>query len=215
MLKIPIKASQIANLTDARYFAAMGVNWMGFNFNASDSNFISPTAVHAIKEWVEGPLFVGEFGLQPADSIKEIALGLELDMVQLNMLTDLETIEAIGNIPKIVEIVIEDTLTVEALEAILARLAPAVDCFLLSFEKNKILWQGIGQACKISKEELKRVFQRFKVILDIDLSIDNVEEIMEELNPYGLNVSGGQEEQVGVKSFDDLDDIFDCLLIEE
>jgi len=49
MLKVKVIATDVENLTDARYFAAMGVEAVCFDLSA-----ISSEAYYAIKEWIEG-----------------------------------------------------------------------------------------------------------------------------------------------------------------
>lgn len=49
-------AERIQNLTDARYFAAMGVAWMGFDLS-SEQPALSIDQVIAMIDWVEGPQF--------------------------------------------------------------------------------------------------------------------------------------------------------------
>ena len=49
----------ITNLTDARYFSAWEVEWLGFNLSQGEENAISPLQVAAMREWVEGPKIVG------------------------------------------------------------------------------------------------------------------------------------------------------------
>ena len=60
MLKAKIKISQITNLTDARYFAAWGVDYLGFDIDPNSEHFTSPSVVAEIAEWVEGPEMVLE-----------------------------------------------------------------------------------------------------------------------------------------------------------
>jgi len=50
MLNRKVIASQVTNLTDARYFAARGVDYLLF-----DLDIVSLEAIVEIKEWVEGP----------------------------------------------------------------------------------------------------------------------------------------------------------------
>ena len=50
-----IIANRVTNLTDARYFAAMGVDWIGFDMG-TDSQ-LSIEHVIAFSDWVEGPQF--------------------------------------------------------------------------------------------------------------------------------------------------------------
>ena len=50
-----IIATDIANLTDARYFAAWGVDGLAYNIDPSSANSISSAQLKEIAEWVEGP----------------------------------------------------------------------------------------------------------------------------------------------------------------
>ena len=49
MLQVKVIATDVENLTDARYFAAMGVDAVCFDLGA-----ISPEVFYAIKDWIEG-----------------------------------------------------------------------------------------------------------------------------------------------------------------
>ncbi len=53
--------SEISNLTDARYFAAWGVDWIGFNVDFLYDNTKERDGIREIMEWVEGPKFLAEF----------------------------------------------------------------------------------------------------------------------------------------------------------
>ncbi len=71
-----IKANSIQNLTDARYFAAWNVTWMGFSLEPGSEQYCAPQDVQEIKGWLVGPQFVGEFGL--SQTAKEIRAAVEL-----------------------------------------------------------------------------------------------------------------------------------------
>ena len=62
MLKLKIKANDITNLTDARYFAAKEATWLTFNFVEKTPTYIEPMTARAIFEWVEGVEIVGSAG---------------------------------------------------------------------------------------------------------------------------------------------------------
>lgn len=53
MLKVKVIADNILNLTDARYFAALGVDYLVF-----DVEKIDPKSIEEIKQWVEGVNFL-------------------------------------------------------------------------------------------------------------------------------------------------------------
>jgi len=82
MNNIKIKASQVSNLTDARYFAALGVDYLGFKLDLSHEERLSEALFHGIKEWVEGPKIVAEIGKTPLDLIHQIFNAEDYDVIQ-------------------------------------------------------------------------------------------------------------------------------------
>jgi phosphoribosylanthranilate isomerase len=214
VLKTKVKASQVTNLTDGRYFAAWEVEWIGFNFELGAGNYIEPKKMKEIREWLEGPKFVGEFGLATAEMIRETAEFLSLDCVQINHFTDVETAKALAEIPLIKEVLIlKDNDNSDLLET-LKMFENHVGTFLIDFTKNGISWTEIKSGTHLDFEILKQACANFNVILSVDLTPENLSEVQGILNPYGLNVTGGEEEKVGFKSFDDIDEVIEALYIE-
>ena len=212
MLTTKIKASSITNLTDARYFAAWMIDWMGFDLTIGSETYVSPQTIQAIHGWVDGVEKIGEFSLQEADEILSAIDMLTLDGVQLGMFTDLATMEKVHKkVPIIKEIVIDQESTSQWLKDHLTQMAPFTDKFLLNFDKNALSWEAVKRSSKIKIEDLQDIFQQYPILLSIDVNASNVQEIIEELRPLGLNVKGGDEERVGVKSYDELDQLFEVL----
>ena len=85
MPKIKIKASSITNLTDARYFAAMLVDYLGFQLDLSHDERISPEEFHGIKAWVEGPQIVAQVGKTPSGLLQEVYATEDYDMVSCDI----------------------------------------------------------------------------------------------------------------------------------
>ena len=85
MPKFKIKASWITNLTDARYFAAMLVDYLGFQLDLSHDDRISPEVFHGIKAWVEGPQIVAQVGKTPADLLQEVYAADDFDLVTCDL----------------------------------------------------------------------------------------------------------------------------------
>ncbi len=83
--KVKIKVNNIQHLTDARYFAAMGVNYMGFDLSGLDGDEIELefTKIAAIRDWVSGPeLFIS---VDRADEeILELALKNKLNIIEVS-----------------------------------------------------------------------------------------------------------------------------------
>ena len=214
MLKTKVKASQVTNLTDGRYFAAWEVEWVGFNFELGTDTYVDIQKMKEIRNWLEGPKFVGEFGLTNAETIRETATFLELDFVQINHFTEVEVIKAIADIPIIKEVLVLKDMDNSNIQDTIRTFNPYVQHFLLDFTKNGISWEEIKNDECLDFNILKQICQEFSIILSVDLTTDNLTEVMETLNPYGLNLTGGEEEKVGYKSFDDIDEIIEALYIE-
>lgn len=217
MLKVKVKASQITNLTDARYFAAWEVEWLGFNFDKGSEHYILPQNMKAIKEWVEGVKVVGEFSFASAEDINEAVELLDLNAVQVGMFTEVSVLEKITAAPIIKEVVISAEVDEASLDNHLEKYAPHVESFLLSFEKSGTSWEmlknGESQIGNVLVPTLENLCKKYKIILSINLTQDSLDEILTIPNLHALNVKGGEEEKVGVKSFDELDEIFESLEI--
>ncbi len=215
MLKIKIKASDITNLTDARYFAAKEVEWLCFNFVEGATSYIDPMKARAIVEWVDVPQIVGEFGNMSADEINLYTEGVSLQGILVGNKVSVDTIKGIRNQLIIKDIWIEKLTNFDYLLHELSIFAPYVEAFQLSFDKEGITWQDLnGSNALLNLADLSALCEEFPIILSIDFEQSDLNHILS-LSLYGLNVKGGEEERVGVKSFDDLDEIFEALEIVE
>ena len=210
MLKI--KASHITNLTDARYFAAKEVEWLSFNFTEGATSYIDPMKAQAIIDWVTVPNIVGEFDRLSADAINFYTDGWGLQVVQVGFFAPISTVKAIKNVPIIKEIWIEEFTNPDFLREELLAFSPYVQAFQVDFTKNNITWADIkNPSAMLTVEDLTSICEDFKIILSIDFENFMLDEI-KTLNLYGLNLKGGEEERTGVKSFDELDEIFDRVI---
>lgn len=211
MLKLKIKASQITNLTDARYFAAKEVEWLSFNFAEKTDNYIEPMRARAMFDWVEVPHIVGEFDGFEADSVNFYADNWGLKAVQIGAATEVFNVNS-DYILK--EIVVESTTTADILRGMLLPYKNIVAAFLLNFELNNLSFSDLkNDKFALNALDLSHLLAEFDIILSIDFQLVELEDIVN-LQPFGLSLEGGEEERIGVKSYDELDEIFDLLEIE-
>lgn len=192
-----IKASCITNLTDARYFAAKEVDFLGFNLEEGTEGFLEPMYMKAIREWVEGPKIVGEFSRATPAYVREAAAFFGLDAVQVTpqvsaQLSDLEGLTVFFGV-----------LFSEIDGGFFEQAAPHVSYFLIKMEPSHI--------SEINFSEIKNLCSRYPVLLQTDAPARQISELLERLQPAGLSLVGGEEEQVGVKSFDEIEAIFELL----
>ena len=214
MLKTKVKASSITNLTDARYFAALEVEWLGFNLTPNTPQSISPTNLKVIKEWVDGVKIVGEFDLASAEMINEAVNLLDLDVVQVGRFVQLPEQQAITAPYIIKEFVVTADTTISDLREFCETFVACTQCFLLDFEKNGFDWASLETETHLAKAELKELCEDFPILLSIKINPSSLAQMLAELPIQGLSVNGGEEEKVGFKSFDELDEWFEELVIE-
>ncbi len=213
MNQLPIKASQINNLTDARYFAARGVDWLTFNLETSNESYLSTAEIHAICDWVEGPKIVGNFGLQDAKEILALSEELNLDAIQLHPYMPLHQLDVLS------EKTIIQTFVVEHLDDIKQQLIPfvkdraaSVNYFLIDFSSNQISWSQLQTNPELL-DSLNRLCQQHHFFFQLSFEDNNPLSFIEMVHPYGLDIRGSEEEKVGFKSFDELDELLDHLEI--
>lgn len=212
MLQTKVKASSVTNLTDARYFAAREVTWLGFNLDEASDTYVSPKMVEAMREWVDGVAFVGEFNIASAATIKEMVEELKLDALQVGMFTNIETlVDLQTNVPVFKELIIEPETSPEFVAEQLELFQPWVRYVILNFTKNNITWAGMQADAAFSGNQLADWCEHYPILLDMNFDKNMLKNLLEALPLQGICVKGGEEEKIGYKSFDELDEIFDIL----
>ena len=79
-----VKLGNITNLSDARYAAASGIDYLGFCFDTTNQNYIAPIKAKEIIDWITGCEIVAEFGNQTIEEIQTISELLNTDIIELN-----------------------------------------------------------------------------------------------------------------------------------
>ena len=211
MPNLIIKASEIANLTDARYFSAREVDWLGFSLDSNSENYIPPQQILAIREWISGPQIVAELGsFSGKDIIGQVVDLLKPDAIQIGIFCEIEMLSAAGSVAVIRELIPDDLEQLEDYLFEWRKWQSHLSFFMLNLEKNGFSWQDLKNR-KERLNSLKQLCNEYDVMLSLVFEPSELNEIISELKPFGLSFKGGAEEKVGIKSFDDLDEIFDSL----
>ncbi|WP_041329568.1 N-(5'-phosphoribosyl)anthranilate isomerase [Saprospira grandis] len=210
MLKTMIKASQMANLTDARYFAAWGVEYMGFCIDPNAAEALSITEFKAMKEWLVGPQIVGEFmGLNQAEELLPWIEKLGLQAIQLGPFSSLTAAKELAQHTQIIkEDVLESLDDLSNLASTYAEWQAYTTLFLLDLERNNMHWKDLNPQ---QKAQLAELAQTYPLCLSLPFEASELDDILA-LGIKGLSLKGGEEEKVGYKSFDELDDIYEVLM---
>ena len=191
----------INNLTDARYFAAWNVDYLALQVDPEAEMYVSPEYFHALHAWIEGPQII--LIPPPNQELQSIA-----DLYSKDSAFMLDN----GKPNKINQnyfqrISIQTTSIANEVRNGLSGLAQG---FVLDFSSAGIRWDDLKQNKLGEFEEWKKLFMEFPVYLQMDFGSKEMEEMIQ-IGVHGICLSGGEEEKVGVKSFDDLDEIFEKL----
>lgn len=205
MLQIPVKAAAVANLTDARYFAAREVEWIGFAIDPGNGNQVAE--IKAMKEWLDGVQFLAEFGLADPKEIRQIAEYLEIDTVQVGHFTPLESIHNLRGLHLHKEVVILPENTFDEVLNHLESFQGLVAAFQLDLSRVK---PGTWSA-----ETLRDLAHDHAIWVDQHWNPAQILDWWEIVPAEGITLRGGEEEKIGFKSFDELDEILDAIEILE
>ena len=154
MIDRTIIARGITNLTDARYFAARGIEYLLF-----DLDEIPIKKIEEIKEWVEGPELLLTFSESSLHLIEESIIKLEPAGLGVPNPDLQKSIEHLSAYTKLFD---------------------------------------------MSKDEVHFADTRF-------YQVDKINDINSLDSEAGILISGSHESEVGVKSFDELDELLDYL----
>ncbi len=196
MLKTQVKVSSIANLSDARYCAGMGVEWLGFPLQE-----ITLERFTEIRNWLAGVQIVGEFTKVTAEQIREIVATYQPDVIEIDSSVSLVAIQSI-DIPKILRVNIDT----DNLPAIFAASAPYVSHFLLVGDSLGSL-TGMEASIEIWAAQ-------YPIILGLDIPEDDLDEWVEQSSIQGIGLVAGEEDRPGFRDFTDLMTILEKLETE-
>jgi phosphoribosylanthranilate isomerase len=211
MRNFRIMAQEVANLTDARFFASCEVDWLGFNFDPSRLNYISPQKAAAIREWVEGPAITGIFGVCSGEEIAAVRTAVGLDAIMVNIFTDPSDLP--GEIPIFAEIVVDAQTDWGAIASLMDQWASRASFFVMDFFRNGICWEEIQSENFFPLSWLSELFARYPILAAIDLKPAELQQMAQRLHPAGFCLRGGEEEKTGFKSFDELEGLLEILEI--
>src|SRR5688572_188745 len=94
-LKTLVRAGSITNLSDARYCAGMGVDWLGFNVIEGQDQYVSPKEFQDIRGWVSGPKIIAQiYNIPSTDALTAILDNYQPDFLELGM-NDLKKFSAL------------------------------------------------------------------------------------------------------------------------
>ena len=182
MYRNPILVRKISHLTDARYFAAMGVDWISIALDQDPASFMQ---WHAIREWVEG-----------LQLLAEIPSGDESLFAKTIIDAHPDGILVLGDPPYTLPEDVEYFLEVTNHTVI-----PA------SSKVKIILPYTPGNAFVMPAE----IADPRQVFLESAWTPETLSSLLDSGYNGGICLTGGQEDATGVRDYEEMDQLFDCL----
>ena len=204
-LRTFVKINGITNLTDARYCSGMYVDLLGFTFEEGADRLVSVTTFKEISGWVSGVDFVAEFEWASSEDIQNnLAKCNEIKWLEHKSIkTLLEFREKGFNL---------------IYKCSLEELAELGQELLDELANSEIIIHVSDLKSSLSEEDehkLKKLGIKQKIILGIGLNASNVERLIDDLNLFGISMTGGNEIKPGLMDFNELADILEVLEVED
>ena len=203
-LKTTVKIGRITNLSDARYGAGMGVDFLGFCFSSDSEEYIEPDEFKEIAGWVSGPHLVGEFINEQATTIYNLAKELKLEIVQVEQVHTAN--ELSSKLKVIYRLNLETLSDKDEITVCLQNLTPTVEYVLIDSEKIP------------NQNQLKAIealSSQFKILRGFDLNDESISDELDKSAVTGISLNGSQEIKAGFKDYDELADILEALELDD
>lgn len=202
-----VKAAQVKNLTDARYFAAREVDTIGFHLGTEGLNWHE---FKAISEWVQVPLIIVEPEWSAWDTLDWDFIDNQHYKVQIPMFLQPSELISFVGMPFVKEWILNDIHDLETLPEWLSQWDFLTKEIVLDCSKSMLSWEELSQLPLIS-DTIQKLSASYTIWLDAPFQPDDIDSIASKWKVYGFQLKGGEEEKVGFKSFDELDSLLDIL----
>ena len=202
-LKTEVKVGNISNLSDARYCAGMGVQYLGFSMDSTSEHYIDQDTLKTIKEWIVGPKIVGEFSrLDPASDNFLTAIE-ELDYIEISDPGSIEKAEKTG-LPVIFRMGIDSFGSALELKEKLYQLKDRVQFFLLDGTPGP----------DISDTDILDLASQYKIMIGFENDRQSIHLWIDDTKIFGISLHGGTEIKPGFKDYDELADILEEIEVD-
>jgi len=193
-LKYFVYVSSVNNLSDARYCSGMFVDFIGFNFDENSKNHITIEKFIEIKNWINGPKIVGEFGNSSWSHTQAYLSKVNVDYVSVNY--HFNNIKGLKN--KLI-INIPDINNVEDNLEIITQNSSNVKAITIDKFDESIM-------------NYNKVLSKHDVFVGKKETLNQTELVLKKYN-FGLKLSGSVEIRPGYKDYSNLSDTLDKITL--
>ncbi len=192
-LKLSVKIGDVTNLSDARYAAGMGVDYIGFNIDTKSDNFVTASKFNEIANWISGVGIIGEIGANQPSNKEEYPAYLTETSDTAQLLD--------GSI-----------LRIEAKDLSFSKISNLftssnnVFFYILDLSANQV---------ENNITELIELCSTWPIYISTDFNEVLLDTVVNSIKPKGIEIKGGIEAQPGFKDYDGIADVLEWLEEEE
>jgi phosphoribosylanthranilate isomerase len=177
-----VKAGSVSSLSDARYFAGMGVDWLGFDVDSDSAHYVSPELYQSMAGWVTGPKRVVELPALNKVDLKKILEIYSPDALEVDTL-QLQALKANTNVPIFVRVDLDK-----------AQISPE------SLIVADLIIVSTAQPLQ-KKEIITSISKVADVFLSIESNDRDAKSLLTMLPLGGICLKGSPETKVGLKDY--------------
>lgn len=198
----------VTRLEDARYAAAMGIDFIAYDLSESLTRFIQRDSATEITEWIMGPEPIGVFTNERIEYITETAQRVGCKWIRVASRPSLETTSTLrsAGFRVIGSFEVHHDASLEHIHAMLEPYMDHVDAFRLDTSSTSLWGSGTES---INWRALREIAGSLPVLLSGNFTAESGLQAVEQVRPHAIELVGCLEESPGVKDFDKMGAFFD------
>ncbi|KAA9339841.1 hypothetical protein F0P96_04285 [Hymenobacter busanensis] len=206
-LLTPVIVRGINNLSDARYCAGMGAEYLTFRLDPALLGAVTPELVKELSSWVAGVHLIGEFDNLPAEQINALASACGLHSLLLHRLRRPEEMAELALPALLLTDWVPDMLP-EDVDNRFRSMAPHVAGFVFPEPPPQPLTD-------FQRAHLSEQARTYAIWLAPEFAAGSLRGFLAAVEPAGLVLAGGDEIRTGVRDFTELETVFEALEADE
>ena len=192
MLKTNVILSRGTNLSDARYAAGMGVNYIGFSINPENAEYVTVDQVKTISDWLSGVSFIGDVGDSLMSNVEEYG-STYIQISNALLIDDLD------------EPILSLDLTTDNKSEVINTLqtySASVLFFIVNVD---------AEAFSSLQPQLKELCNNYQIYISTEFDSQKLALVLSEIKPTGIVLYGSNEEKPGFSNYDGIAEILEQL----
>ncbi len=200
-LTIPVILNSVNNLSDARYAAGMGVEFMGFEVDTSSERYVSPDLFKAITAWLSGVKTVTEVAVLTSAALTIIQEQYQPDFVQFESIEGISQSD-LADLPCMQKIIVPTGQEVKIFNNLEQYIFSEANYVLLELSD----WTNWTEF----QQQIREINTAHPIIWSLPIEKEDAA-LIQEIELKGISLKGGDEQRPGWKDLDQLIDILEAL----